>query len=642
MPRPGPTAGAGPDRPARRRFLAGLLQGDPEHPRHEPWRRVEVIAAGAGDVFWAAWAGGGVLLVLGDEGAIFRYAEGGWTRLRTPTQLPIHAVWGAREDALCAVGWMGTILASDADGWHRVQGGVVGDDGRYAPVQENAPLFDVAGNAAGRLWAVGDHGTILTASAPFGPWELEPSGTACHLRAVTALPDGRVVAAGADGTVLLRDVDGPWHALDCPVRTGVQAIHAAATGEVLLAGGSYRAQANGFRGDLLRWCDGRFQEIAAPEPLPRLRALVPYQGGTVIAGDGGGLFFLERDRLDRLVSGTRHDLLGVAAMPEGGAVTVGDFGTVLAAGADFHRAVTAPNVADRAAAPAWTAMASGTDRQLWSVRHLPGLAATFACGEDGTVLRLSGGRWAALPPVGRLGLRDVCEAGDGGILAAGQLGEIHHFDGERWRLHHDLGLDVTLLSLWSDGAGCVVASGDEGLILRWDGDAWRRQPSGTRSALYALWGIDDRHLLAVGDFGLILRWNGTRWDEFHAGSDSFLFDVCGTGLDDIHVAGLSGTLGHFDGRRWQLTPARVRTDLLGIAAGGGAVVAVGAGGTALARTASDCTASDWKVDATGTDAGLRAVAWDPVSGHVAVGDRGTVLCRNLSGAGAARPATTPA
>ena len=586
---------------SRRRLFSDLFRGAPEDAPQGPWREIEGLAAGAGDVFWAGWASEGEVFVVGDEGAIFHFSGGLWCRAAAPAPVPIHAVWGLSRDSLYAVGWMGSVFAFDGEDWRLLRGCIVGENGKYAAVEENTPLFGLTGDGAGRIWAVGDHGMILALRD--GVWQREESGTRAHLRAIARLRDGRLFAAGGDGTLLTSSGDGRWQALDCPLRTGFQAALALAPDELLLAGGRYFVDCNGFRGDLLRWHAGRFETMKAEQPFSRLRALAAYR-------DGG------------LESATRNDLMGIVPLPTGEALAVGDFGTAMTAAPDFHEAIAAPNLGHGGDLPAWEPMGSGIDRQLWGLWNDASEGAVYACGEEGAVLRFDGARWEALPPVGALGLHCLCDAGDGGLLAAGQLGEIHHFDGTAWRKHFDLHVDVTILSLWSDGAGKVYAVGDEGLVLHWDGASWERMTSGTKSALYSLWGRDSEHLLAVGDFGMILRWNGARWDEFHAGTENFLFDVWGDGLDNIFVVGLSGTIGHFDGRRWTLTPARARSDLLAVSGGENGVFAVGAGGTALHHDGRD-----WRPDATGFDGGLRAVAADGAQGVFAAGDGGTILRR---------------
>ena len=610
--------------PSRRRLFRRLIEGDPDDPRRRPWRQVDGLAAGPGDVFWAAWASAGDVFVAGDEGAIFHFDGEIWQRLAVPVPVPIHALSGLSRDRLHAVGWMGAILAFDGETWRKQRGCIVGDDGKYAAVEENTPLFDLTGDEDGQLWAVGDDGVILACRG--GLWQREESGTPAHLRAVARMSDGRMFAAGNDGTVLTSPGDGVWEVLECPVRSGFQAILPLGDDELLLAGGRYFIDANGFRGDLLRWHAGKFDKIEADDPLPRLRDLAAYRDGALAVGDQGRIYFIRGRRIDRLESATRHDLMGITPLPTGEALAVGDFGTVLTAAPDPHDVLAAPALVGGEDTPSWERMASGVDRQLWGLWSDGRDRTLYACGEEGTVLRFDADRWEKLPPVGDIGIHCLTASSDGGLLAAGQLGEIHHFDGTRWRKHFDLHVDITILSFWAESPDRIFAVGDEGLILHWDGETWQRMTSGTRSALYGLWGMDAEHLLAVGDFGMILRWNGKRWDEFHAGTESFLFDVWGDALDNIFVVGLSGTIGHFDGRRWTVTPARARSDLLAVAGGEDEVFAVGANGIALRHDGRS-----WCGDPTGVDCGLRTVTVDAAHGVFAGGDGGTILWRHDDG-----------
>lgn len=606
--------------PSRRGLFRRLVEGDPDDLRRRPWRQVDGLAAGPGDVFWTAWASQQDVFVAGDEGAIFHFDGHAWQRLAAPAPVPVHAIFGPSRDRLHAVGWMGAVLAFDGESWRKERGCMIGDDGKYAAVEENTPLFDLTGDGEGRLWAVGDGGMILACRD--GAWKREESGTSAHLRAIARWQDGRLVAAGNDGAVLTSAGDGIWTPLDCPVRSGFQALLPLGDDELLLAGGRYFIDANGFRGDLLRWRAGKFEKIEADQPLARLRALAAYRDGALAVGDQGRIYFIRGNRIDRLESATRHDLMGITPLPTGEALAVGDFGTVLTAASNLHEVLATPASIDRDDAPSWEGVESGVDRQLWGLWNDERDGSLYVCGEEGTVLRFDGERFERLPPVGNFGIHCLTAAEDGGLLAAGQLGEIHHFDGERWRKQFDLHVDITILSFWAESPRKIFAVGDEGLVLHWDGETWQRMTSGTRSALYGLWGMDAEHLLAVGDFGMILRWNGQRWDEFHAGTENFLFDVWGSALDDIYIVGLSGTIGHFDGGRWTLTPARARSDLLAVDGGEAGVFAVGAGGSALHHDGRT-----WQTDVTGFDGGLRALSAGSTHGVLAVGDGGTILKR---------------
>lgn len=608
------------ENPSRRAFFrdpAALRMSRPP----ETWRRIDSLSAGSGDVFWNGWADSEGVFVHGDEGAIFHSDGAQWIRHLTQVQAPIHAMWGTARNRLWAVGWMGLIMRYDGETWHKVRGCVVDENGRYASGPENTPLFGIAGHDDGKAWAVGDRGTILHFDGI--DWKPETSGARAHLRAIQRLADGTMLAAGGDGCVLLRSDDGAWSRLECGIKSNFTAILALEDGGALLAGGRYFVDGNGFRGDLVLLRDGGFVKLFADETFSRVRDLAAYRDAVIMVGDAGQIHTIGNGTLSRIESGTTHDLLGIVALPNDELIVVGDFGTVLAGNENALSGLHKPSVRTGKAAR-WTAMESPTDRQLWGAWTDPVTDVTYACGEEGTVMALDRGQWEQLPPAGALGIHDLDRAPDSGLLAAGQLGEIHHFDGSTWRKAFDLHMDVTILSLWSDGGDGIFAAGDEGLVLQRqerDGD-WLRMPSGTTSALYGLWGKDAAHLLAVGDFGLVMRWNGKTWDAFNAGTEHFLFDVWGRGLDDIYVVGLSGTIGHFDGQRWTITPARARNDLLAVAGTDTKVVAVGAAGAAMVHEGAH-----WKAEPTGCDAGLRAVAVTRHGEFCAVGDRGTILRR---------------
>lgn len=600
----------------------GLFRGQFSAPR-EPkrgWQLVDGLEAGAGDVFWDGWADEKGVFIVGDDGVILDFDGQTWQRQTAPVPVPIHALWGRTRNDLWAVGWMGLVLHHDGESWIHVRGCEVDEAGKYSSVPLNTPLFAVTGLEDGRAWAVGDRGTILHFDGE--GWTHEISNTRAHLRCVSVLQDGRLLAAGGDGTILLRLETGQWEKQVSPVQSNFVSALPLDDGAVLLAGGRYFVDANGFRGDLVLWNGSEFRALFADRAFSRFRAVSACKDGIVLVGDAGQIHRLRDGRIDRLDSETMHDLLGLIDMPTGEIVAVGDFGTALAASATALDGFT-PYIATSEDIPVWQVEETGTDRQLWGLWHDPTREELYACGEEGTVLVRDRGQWEVLPSVNDLGLHAMSRAPDGGLLAAGQMGEIHHFDGREWRKAFDLHMDITILSLWSDGTS-FLAAGDEGLILKKGGDQsdWTRMASGTRSALYGLWGPDDRHILAVGDFGLVQRWNGERWDEFNAGTEYFLFDVWGRGLNDIFVVGLSGTIGHFNGRKWTITPARARSDLLAVTGDDDQVIAVGAAGTIYRHDGRR-----WAPDPSGSSAGLRTVSTKPGGGFVAAGDRGTLLTR---------------
>ncbi len=603
---------------SRRGFFRG--QFSPNNDEEANWSQINApLAAHSGDVLWSGWSDEHGVFIAGDNGAVFHFDGSDWEPQDTNSTAPIHAIWGNSRDNLWAVGWMGSIFKFSSGNWQLREGCLVDEDQKYAKDARNTPLFALDGNENEEMWAVGDHGRILYFSE--GNWIEESSGTTAHLRFVKTLADGRVLAGGNNGAVLLRTQTGDWQIVDCPIRSGFLAALPLDDGGVLLAGGRYFLDAHGFKGDLVLWDQEGFKPLFEDAPISRIRDLAIYQGGLIAVGDKGKIYTIKDKKLQAIESGTKHDLMGLINLPSDEILAVGDFGTILAGKADSLEQFS-PYIAQSETATNWQEQSSGTDRQLWGTWYDEDNDQFYACGEEGTVLVHDRGQWESLPPCGSLGIHALNRAPSGHLLATGQLGEIHEFDGKSWHKQFDLHMDITLLSLYSDGEGFMVAAGDEGLALQWDGHDWSRMVTGTRSALYGLWGYDRDHLLSVGDFGLVLRWNGQSWDEFSAGTEQFFFDVWGRSLEEIYVVGLSGTVAHFDGRTWRVKPTRARKDLLAITGCEQQIIAVGAGGVATVYDGQS-----WQVENTGVDLGLRDICVNQNGQFLSVGDQGTILFR---------------
>ena len=612
---------------SRRRFFSKLLTTDNDAPNRATWHRVPEVGASDGDVLWSGTVIDNTLFVVGDEGMILRYngetdGQGRfWQPMDIPSRLPVHGIWGLSLQNIFAVGWMGCILHYDGEQWQSLRGGIIDKQtDRFAACEENTPLFAIDGNQQGQAWAVGDNGLILHFDGK--NWQQEKSPTRINLRAVLCVADNIVYAAGAEGTVLMRNAQGLWVSLDCPLGSGFNSLLMMNDGGLLLGGGRYFVDAGGFRGELVLYKDGIFKALKFDESMPRLRALKTYKDGILIVGDQGHLYYLKNWRIDKLESNSHHDLMDIIPLSTGEALVVGDFGTIMTAAEDFTLALAPPP--QEAQASPWQVMSAATDRQLWHI--IEGAdGSCYTCGEEGTVLRLLKGsdQWQQLPAPSDLTVHCLWDSGSG-LFAAGQLGRIFRFDGEQWSLHFDLHLDVTILGMWGSSPNSIYAVGDEGLILHFDGLRWQRMPSGTKSALYSLWAWDDQRMLAPGDFGLMLRYNGTEWTEFNVGSESFLYGVWGDSLDNIYTVGLSGTLAHFNGQRWQSMATRLREDLLAISGSEQAgVFVVGTRGCVL-RLQDD----QWLPEASMTTAGLRSVCATQAGAVYAVGDRGTIIRRS--------------
>jgi len=175
----------------------------------------------------SVWVVGHQTILRGD-GTSFWIAE-------TPKRR-LHAVWGASESELWAVGELGTILRYDGRDWTEVSsrtdktltavwgtgsadvwfagaaGTVVHWDGREMQVKsEPSPYFTgLAGLGQSEVWAVGEDGGILRFDGR--EWLASASHITRDLRSVTSAPGRPVWAVGDQGTVL-RFEEGKWKSI---------------------------------------------------------------------------------------------------------------------------------------------------------------------------------------------------------------------------------------------------------------------------------------------------------------------------------------------------------------------------------------------------------------------------------------------
>lgn len=612
----------------------------PSVPEIGRWVSVGDNAVVSNDVFWCVWqppvgqTSDTQLIVGGDEGVLLHQAGDEWRRFQAPDKLPVHSLWGNNESDVYAVGWMGQVLRFDGDTWLPIRGAIRDDRGKWSSDKENTPLFAITGDGTGKLWAVGDHGAIIHFDGT--DWVTQTSGTASHLRCVAKDAAGRVFCAGADGVLLVSDSSsGNWQAITSGFNGTIQSLLCTGEDTLLLAGGYYLPSHNRMAGKVARLklsIDGvrvdtqTYTEIGADPDLPRIRHMSQrtVDGVVIITGDSGYCALMNDETLAALPTNTQHDLLGACYTDEHGLVTVGDFATLMIHGQLEPTPVTAQT---QEHSP-WVPITLPTRRQLWAI-GTDAKGSLCCCGDGGVVMRQQRigdiSHWESMAAPTNLALHCLCTDFNRGFYVAGQMGQIHHYDGKQWKIACDLKIDITILAFYAAGSNNIFAVGDEGLVLHFDGERWDRMSSGTKNALYSAWGLDSEHVLAVGDFGLVLRYNGTDWREFHVGTEHFLFGVEGHALDDITVVGLSGTIGHFNGTQWQLTPARAREDLLDVCRYENTLFAVGVNGLIMRKDNNQ-----WSTEVPPVPYALRAVHVDAQQGLYAVGDQGTLIKRSES------------
>jgi photosystem II stability/assembly factor-like uncharacterized protein len=480
--------------------------------------------------------------------------------------------------------------------------------------RENLPLFDLAADGRGQLWAVGDQGRVTQFDG--SRWLEHDSGTSANLRAVLPLTNGEVLVSGSGGTVI-RFRDGRWSTEDTP--TGCPLVSMADLGDdnIMAVGGEYDVDRACFAGRLFLGADGDWHEIESEQHLPRLRRVRRHGDTLVICGDDGTAFRWTAEGARRLHCPVRHDLHDILFESDGSALICGDGGTLLYETELSQQAQQSSS----SAPPCWQRISNGETRRTLRAIWPLGDGKLIAAGDGGAILHIDGSQVQARVAPGGLRVHALWGSSPKHVFAACDRATILHFDGDTWTTAHRGDQDTALLAITGFGPHDIFAVGDGGYALRYDGLMWRRLETGVQQELYGLWGQDSKHLLAVGSGGLVLRFNGEHWKAFSAGTDHDLYAVTGSGLEKLFLAGLNGALVRYEDDAWHRDFSGTRSDLHALAVGDQACYAAGSSGTVL-KNADGI----WELERTGCTDTLQALAVT-ATGVYAAGSGGTILRR---------------
>lgn len=154
---------------------------------------------------WVYGFGADDVFAVGNGGTVLHFDGHTWTREPTPTDENLWGVWGARPDALWAVGGSGragseaTLLHRDGTGWQRV-----------TPPELERPnvraLFKVWGSGEDDVYAVGQRGVVLHWDGSH--WEELHVGADDDLIALWGTGPDQIVAVGGRGQGIISRWDG--------------------------------------------------------------------------------------------------------------------------------------------------------------------------------------------------------------------------------------------------------------------------------------------------------------------------------------------------------------------------------------------------------------------------------------------------
>lgn len=407
----------------------------------------------------------GSLWLVGTESTLMRRGAAGFTQTETPG--PRFELWGITSHArgLIAVGQNGAILeSSDGMAWRPGVGG------------SNEALFDVACRSDGRCVAVGAGGNILLREGD--TWEPALSPTTANLFAVVVTEDGNFLGVGDSGVLVSGDglrfslvpVRGPRENLRAVAGRGLGRAIAGWSGLVLGNGPSWAASLLG----------SRLFAIHAPGDGP---AVAVGAGGAAVERGADGVW----RPLELPAEATLYGIDGPSASDR---LAVGDSGMVLQFRAGTWQREGAPRrdllravwydgrramVVGAAGAAlvreqgTWRATPSGTSVIF---RDLDGRAweDLWAVGDSGVVRHFDGTRWAPVAvPVRRVTLRGVHARRGRTVWVVGDSGTIAHFDGVTWQ---------PIAPPAPEDLRVVTQLGEDVLVAGASGRVWRRIPSG--------------------------------------------------------------------------------------------------------------------------------------------------------------------
>jgi hypothetical protein len=541
------------------------------------------------------WAAGALGLLLHSDGTA-------WSAHWAPTQKTLRGLW-LGTDELWTVGDEASVWRYQGDTWTAVE---------LSEIDARASLRGVAGDASGRLWIVGDGGTLFERRE--GSWARVDAGTTATLNAIWA-GGGEAWAVGDGGTVLHFEADA-WTRVDAGTTRRLTAVQGRGR-EVWLAGEA---------GELRQWNTetGRWALPTTEGTAPRADLLsvqvaaqkLVYAAGSdgnvyvwdgaaecPVAGDAGATEPCAEWQPAR-ATGRELPISGLWASGEQ-SLAVGDYGLfvsfqgrerrVLGEGSlDNYQDVAGSGPEDvwvagdrllQRRSEQWKEVLRDSPRAVYSVQ-VPSSGHVLVAGTGGMARSYSGSSWADMDVRADALLNGLWSSGSGGWMV-GSRGQAFGLLNERLWAPLTTPTERDLLAVWASATGTAWAVGEGGVILRHDGSGWAAIPSGPQGGLSVdlrgVWGSRDDDVWSVGTGGTAVHWDGRVWTRATPEAAFALNDVWGRSRDDAWAVGSSGTILHYDGESWQSEPSGSEHTLNAVWGSGDRLWAVGEHGTILIK-----------------------------------------------------------
>lgn len=528
-----------------------------------------------GDYLTAIWgnAADNVYVVGSRHGVVLHYNGSRWSEVETPSRTFLNGIWGSAADNIFAVGRQGPILHYDGSQWveqeiplpsyppaelYGVSGlgpdevfavgrypRTVGPDideslilrydGRRWYLMDDPTLHELLGisEVAGKLYAVGSHGTILVYEQH--EWMRMESGTTAFLASVWGSNAENVFAVGGAGTILHFNGEH-WGPMQSGTTEALWHVWGSSPENVY---------AVGYSGTLLHY-DGESWTVLASDTPNILRGIWGSTANNVFVVGGNetilhydGWHWSEMEGVSKLHvldvwPTSPHKAFAVARVSR----QISPYGVILQFdGRNWNRSKLLPDDFPKA---------------LWAHAADDVFAVGVGKGSDGNpygmVLHYDGNEWQKMetPPVNPLFA--VWGTSSENVFAVGSEGTILHYNGSNWSIMES-GIFFSLHGVWGSSATDVFAVGAGG-ILRYDGQGWQRMNCPTEATLFDVWGSSANDVVAVGEQGTILHFDGESWTPMIAGITTNFSSVLVVDPKNMYVVGEEGVIRHYNGTWW--------------------------------------------------------------------------------------------
>jgi hypothetical protein len=470
-----------------------------------------------GEYLEAVWAGTPSLaFAVGRASLVRRWNGSAWTVETVPNPpsgaADLHAVWGSSPTDVWVVGDNGRVLHYDGVAWSLVETGTT------------AHLSAVWGSSPTDVWAVGYHSGFRTAHIVHYDgtgWEVMAPPEAFNLVSVWGSGPSEVYALGVDKsfeTLMLRWDGSTWSRDATVTQPSLEEVWGSADGTFYAVGVGWDNVVR--KTPTTGWVSLNhmgFQDVEA------ISATDVYAVGTGVLHWNGVAWSTPLPRVEnQYYRDAAYD----------GAGTLYMVGTAITGGPTVNGMI---NRVVNGVPGTPTLVGSKELYGVWA-----DASTAFAVGQDGTILRSSGG--GAFAPMAS-------------------------------------GTTQSLFGAWGSSSTNVFAVGTFGTIRRYNGTSWSSMPSGTTAHLYAVHGNGPSDVWAVGLGGTVLHYDGSTWTPVPTGSTATLQAVWEAPDGSVYVAGYQALMRYANGAWGRYMDTYDITGLSGLSAS--EVYAVGGGSLIL-------------------------------------------------------------